>query len=89
MNNYLIWFYLAFINLLSGIIFAYDKHAAKKNRRRIPETTLHSLELAGGVFVNIFLMYTLRHKNSKFTYYWFTWLVIIGWVLILFNTYSI
>jgi len=89
MNNYLIWSYLAFINLISGILFAYDKQAARKNRQRIPEATLHSLELVGGVFANIMLMYTLRHKNGKFSYYWLTWLVIIGWVVILFNSYSI
>jgi len=75
--------YLLFINFVSGILFAYDKHVAKKNRRRIPEITLHIVELLGGVFTNIILMYTLRHKNRKFNYYWFTWLVIIGWVFLL------
>lgn len=79
----MILFYLVFVNLISGIFFVYDKQAAKKNRRRIPEITLHSLEIAGGVFANILLMYTLRHKNRKFSYGWFTWLVIIGWVVIL------
>ncbi|MEI8085780.1 MAG: DUF1294 domain-containing protein [Paludibacter sp.] len=83
MNNYLIWYYLAIINLLSGILFSYDKQAARKNRRRIPETTLHTFELVGGAFANIMLMYTLRHKNRKFSYYWVTWVVMIGWVVIL------
>ena len=71
--------YMLFINFVSGILFAYDKHVAKKNRRRIPEITLHIFEFLGGVFTNILLMYTLRHKNRKFSYYWFTWLVMILW----------
>lgn len=70
--------YLLIINFVTGILFAYDKQAAKKNRRRIPEITLHFLELAGGVFVNFVLMYTLRHKNRKFCYW--AWTLLIGFV---------
>ena len=75
--------YMLFINFLSGILFAYDKQVAKKNRRRIPEITLHIFEFLGGVFANFMLMYTLRHKNRKFSYYWFTWLVMILWLAFL------
>lgn len=71
--------YMLFINFVSGILFAYDKQLAKKNRRRIPEITLHIIELLGGVFVNIMLMYSIRHKNRKFSYYGFTWLVMFLW----------
>jgi len=80
MNN-LIGIYFAAINLLSGILFAYDKKAAKNNRRRIPERTLHLLEILGGVLANLLLMYTLRHKNRKFSYWVWTWVVVIGWVM--------
>ena len=76
--------YLIIINITSGIIFSYDKQLSKKkNKRRIPEINLHIFEFLGGVFANILLMYTLRHKNRKFSYYWFSWLVIIGWVFLL------
>lgn len=76
----IITIYFAFINLLSGFIFAYDKNAAIRGRRRIPERTLHLLEVLGGVFANLLLMYSLRHKNRKFSYWVWTWLVIIGWL---------
>ena len=79
--------YLFFINLLSGIIFAFDKNAAIKEHRRIQELTLHILELLGGVFVNLLLMYSLHHKNRKFSYYIWTWLVGIVWILVLLKTY--
>jgi uncharacterized membrane protein YsdA (DUF1294 family) len=72
-----------FINFLSGMIFAYDKKAAIKGRHRIPEKTLHILEILGGVFANILLMYILRHKNRKFSYWIWTWLALIGWLALL------
>lgn len=80
--------YLTIINIASGIIFLSDKHAAIKNRRRIPERTLHFLEILGGVFVTILLMYSFHHKNRKFGYYGVTWVVLIGWIVILMNIKS-
>jgi len=71
--------YLVIINLVSGFVFSIDKNAAIKGRRRIPERTLHVLELLGGVFANLILMYTLRHKNRKFSYWVWTWVIGIGW----------
>jgi len=72
--------YMSSINLVSGLVFRADKKAAIKGRRRVPERTLHSLEAMGGVFANILLMYGLRHKNQKFSYYFWTWVILIGWV---------
>lgn len=77
----IVYIYLLLINLLSGILFAYDKNAAKNNRQRIPERTLHLLEILGGAFANLLLMYTLRHKNRKFRYWVWTWLVMVGWII--------
>ena len=78
--------YLIIINIASGIIFLSDKHAAIKNRRRIPERTLHFLEILGGVFATILLMYSFHHKNRKFKYNGVTWVVMIGWGIIIYFT---
>jgi len=83
MNNNLIGLYFLSINLISGLVFSIDKNAAKKGHRRVPERTLHMLEIMGGVFANIFLMFTIRHKNRKFSYWGWTMLVLIGWVVML------
>jgi len=48
----------------------------------VPERTLHLLEALGGVIANLLLMYTLHHKNRKFSYWIWTWLVLIGWGVI-------
>ena len=77
--------YLAIINISSGILFSYDKRAAIKNHRRISESTLHMLEIVGGVFANMVLMYSIHHKNRKFRYYGATWLVLMGWIVIIWN----
>jgi len=80
--------YLVIINLVSGFVFSIDKNAAIKGRRRIPERTLHVLELLGGIFANLILMYTLRHKNRKFSYWVWTWVIGIGWGSFVLYIYS-
>ena len=80
----IIFIYLIVINLASGIVFIYDKRVAIKNHRRVPERTLHVLELLGGVFANMVLMYSIHHKNRKFKYYGVTWVVMIGWVTLIY-----
>ncbi|MCQ2295056.1 MAG: DUF1294 domain-containing protein [Bacteroidales bacterium] len=72
--------YLIIINVISGIFFALDKRYARKKHRRIPEAVLHLFELLGGVFINLVLMYTIRHKNKKFAYYWLTYLILLIWI---------
>jgi len=81
MNETFFLIYLIAINAVSGILFLYDKRAAIKNRRRVPERTLHLLEIAGGVIANTILMYSIHHKNRKFRYYAVTWVVMIGWLI--------
>ena len=80
--------YMISINILSGILFSYDKRAAIKNNRRIPESTLHMLEIVGGVFANMVLMYSIHHKNRKFRYYGVTWVVMMGWIVIIWTLYN-
>ena len=76
-------FYFIIINILSGIIFAKDKRAAKKGQHRIPERTLHLMEFFGGVFANVLLIYVLHHKNKKLSYNLWTWLVLIVWIILI------
>jgi Predicted membrane protein len=78
------YIYLVMINLISGTVFSFDKIAARRQQRRIPERTLHLLEISGGIFINFLLMYTLRHKNRKFSYFGWSWLVLIGWLIIIY-----
>jgi uncharacterized membrane protein YsdA (DUF1294 family) len=77
--------YLVIINLLSLVVFSIDKENAKKNKKRVSERNLHFLELAGGVFFILPAIYIIRHKNRKANYFVLSFLIGIGWLILLFN----
>lgn len=57
--------YLIVINIMTFIIFAYDKLMSKLKRRRISENTLLLLSTIGGIFGAIVSMIMFRHKIKK------------------------
>lgn len=60
--------FYAIASIITFIAFAIDKAAAVRDRRRIPESTLHIMELLcgwPGAWLAIFL---LRHKNRKLSF---------------------
>ncbi len=81
--NFNILIYLISINLIGAVLFFTDKRRAIKKRQRISERTLHIFEFLGAVFSIVFLMYSLRHKNRKISYYLLTFLALMLWVAIL------
>ncbi len=58
----------AIVSLLTFFTFGYDKHQAKLGKRRIPERTLHLLELLGGWPGSALGQAFFRHKRRKFSY---------------------
>lgn len=72
--------YLIAVSLITSIAFIYDKNAAISSKRRVPERTLHLLELFGGVFAVVALMYLIRHKNRKSSFYVVTYLILVLWI---------
>ena len=74
--------YLVIINLVTAVLFIYDKIAAQKSMRRIPEYTLHFLEFLGGVFISVILMHLIHHKNRKFGFYFVTYLIFVLWIIV-------
>lgn len=73
--------YLIIINIISILVFAVDKLQAKNQKQRIPEKILHLLEILGGVFGIIIIMYIIHHKSSKWQYYIITYIILIAWIL--------
>ncbi|MDB5823509.1 MAG: Cold-shock DNA-binding domain [Herminiimonas sp.] len=69
------------------VVYAFDKSAAKSNRQRTSERTLHLFSLAGGWPGALFAQRLLRHKSSKESFqmrFWFTVVLncgIFGWLL--------
>lgn len=60
-----IWIWLAAINLVTFIIYGYDKAEAKSGGLRVPEVVLHGLALAGGFFGGWIGRFVFRHKTRK------------------------
>lgn len=58
-------FLLLFFNLITFLVFGYDKYLARTNRRRISERTLISLALMGGSVGAVFAQKIFRHKSRK------------------------
>lgn len=77
-------------SLLTFVVYAADKSAARNNRRRTPENTLHASALIGGWPGAVFAQRFLRHKSSKVEFQRVFWVTVIlncaalGWLM----TYS-
>ena len=56
--------YLIVISLISAIVCAYDKSAAKHNWRRIRESNLLWLSVFGGAAAMYITMCIIRHKTK-------------------------
>lgn len=85
----LIVYYFISINILSAFVFFIDKRNAIKKSRRIPETTLHFLELIGGIISILIMMYLLHHKNKKASYFLISYIILIFWLLIIYYKFDI
>lgn len=69
----ILWLYI----LVSGVTFVlygHDKSAAQKGRRRVPESSLHFLELIGGWPGALVAQRFYHHKSAKLSFqlgFWF------------------
>lgn len=68
--------YLCVINIITFLLYGYDKQQAKQKLRRIPEKVLLGLAAIGGSIGALWGMKVYRHKIRK-------WKFILGVPLIL------
>ena len=74
--------YFVFINLLTFIIFAYDKFAAKNmQKRRISEKELHTLTFIGGFLGALLAMALLHHKVAKNSFLLKQIVILLLWIV--------
>jgi uncharacterized membrane protein YsdA (DUF1294 family) len=75
-------FLLILLNLITFLVFGYDKYLARTNRRRISEKTLITLALIGGSIGAVFAQKIFRHKSQKYrNLFW----VILGVQFVIFE----
>ena len=60
--DYFVVYFLA-INLVAFTVCCYDKRAAQRSKRRIPEETLFLLSAVGGAYGMLLSMLGCRHKT--------------------------
>jgi uncharacterized membrane protein YsdA (DUF1294 family) len=65
------------MSLLTFVVYAIDKAAARAQRRRTPESTLHMLALAGGWPGALLAQQWLRHKSVKQPFRVVFWLTVV------------
>lgn len=66
---------------MSGIafcVYAVDKWKAKCGRRRIPENTLHALELLCGWPGALLAQKVIRHKSVKTSFRMVFWIMVLA-----------
>jgi uncharacterized membrane protein YsdA (DUF1294 family) len=68
---------LAGMNLASIALYGYDKHAAVKNRLRVPEIVLHLVALLGGSPAALLGQKLFRHKTVKTSFRISFWLIVV------------
>ncbi|TNF07097.1 MAG: DUF1294 domain-containing protein [Gammaproteobacteria bacterium] len=76
------WFYVL-ASFVTFCVYAFDKSAAKNDRGRVSENSLHLLELAGGWPGALVAQRLLRHKSIKYSYQMLYWLCVVGNILLL------
>ena len=69
-------FHLISINIVTIWAYYWDKRAAQKGNWRVPEATLHTLELLGGWSGAFIAQKIFRHKTKKQSYQTTFWLVV-------------
>ena len=50
---------------LAGLLYLRDKSAARRNMWRISESTLHMVDLFGGIIGGLLTQEIIRHKTAK------------------------
>ena len=77
----LIW--LLVINVVTAIAYAWDKKAAQRGARRIPERRLYLLNFLGGFGGAWLVFFGMRHKTQHRSFWIVQSIATVVWVAIL------
>ena len=83
MNESVIYFCIV-INIITFLVFGYDKWQAKNNKKRVSEFHLLLLAGIGGTIGGILSMYFFKHKTNKFSFILSFYTIVILQVVLLY-----
>lgn len=75
--------WLLSVNVATLAAYAYDKQAAMREWRRVPELTLHTLAFLGGSPAALLGQQAFRHKTAKPSFLVVFWLILVAQVALL------
>jgi uncharacterized membrane protein YsdA (DUF1294 family) len=76
----LVW--LLAINIVTAVVYAWDKARARRGNRRIPERTLFLLNLAGGFIGAWIVFFGMRHKTRHRSFWFVQSMATTLWILL-------
>ena len=80
-----LWVYLAAINVVTAVLFGYDKTASRReNAGRIPNPVLFGLSIVGGALGALIAMRVFRHKTGPRYRWWrlVVWASLLAYVIL-------
>ena len=80
LQGLLLW--LLAINVVTAVVYAWDKIQARRGNRRIPERTLFLLNLAGGFIGAWIVFFGMRHKTRHRSFWFVQSMATILWILL-------
>ncbi len=83
MNEALIYFCII-INIITFLVFGYDKWQAKNNKKRISEFHLLLLTAIGGTIGGLLGMNFFKHKTNKFSFILSFYTIVILQIVLLY-----
>ena len=83
MNESVIYFCIV-INIITFLVFGYDKWQAKNNKRRISELNLLLLAGVGGTIGGLIGMNFFKHKTNKFSFILSFYAIVILQIVLLY-----
>lgn len=69
--------WLISVNLVTFLVFGYDKVRALGGGLRVPENILHGLILLGGCIGGLGSMFLFRHKTRKGSFQQIFWVIVV------------
>ena len=81
----MVW-YLIGINILSFLLYGFDKYLAKNRLYRISEYSLFVLSFFGGSIGSILGMTIFHHKTKKISFWILNIIFLIIWIYISINS---
>jgi uncharacterized membrane protein YsdA (DUF1294 family) len=79
-----IYWYFVSINIFTFFLFVIDKFNSIKDRKRVPEISLHFFSIAGGFIGAILAILLARHKINKKAFLFIQSLIIAIWLIVIY-----